>query len=109
MDNSGVRRIWGGHLEIFGQPYSRVVLNVCSDRNFFLVVIQAVTASNYYLVMEVRRAPVKTKFRTKIIVLRVPGVCLCDCQSGQIGGADAGRGPICIVLAGVERAKIRPA
>ena len=87
-----------------------ISLNIGRNSDFFLVVVQAVTAADHEFVVESSRTPGKTDLGSEVTLLRVPGISLLDnAQASQIIRPRARGGHKHVVLFGGERTKVGPA
>ena len=86
------------------QPW--IVADVGGDGDFFLVIVQAVTAADHEFVVEAARTPGKAELRSKIIFLSVPGISLVNGESGQVIRSCAGSGLQHVALFGRERTEV---
>ena len=70
----GFGEVGRGHVEGWGYDQAGIKHDIGGDGDFFLVVVQAVTAADHELVVETARAPGETDLRAEVILLRVPGI-----------------------------------
>ena len=86
-----------------------IVHDTGGNRDFFLVVVQPITAAHNHLVFEDGRTPRETELWTDIVFLRRPSRTFVHIEAGEISRTGAWSGHIHIVFFRRERAKIRPA
>src|SRR5579864_1223295 len=86
-----------------------IIADVRRNREFLLVVIQAITAANHQLVFEGSRTPGKTELRSEIIFLSSPRLSFVNDQPGQVSGTRTWGGHKHVVLLGGEWTEVRPA
>src|ERR1700722_1809233 len=87
----------------------RIIHDVGRDRDFFLVIVQAIAAADHQSVLEESGTPGEPELWTDVILLRGPCVSLVDRQASQVIRSCAWRGHKHIVLLRRERTEVGPA
>src|SRR5260370_34885153 len=107
----GVRGVLG---EIVKDTPPGIRCNIGGNGDFFLFVVQALTAANHQAVLELMaeqrsRAPGNTDLGPEVPLLRVPRISLPNGQASQVIRPGARDGHKHVALLGGERTKVRPA
>src|SRR5215467_8493634 len=89
IDNAGVGRSWGRHHQRREGDQPRVLLNIGGDGDLFLIVVEAVTATNDRAIVESRGTPGETELRSEVAFLGSPRIATEHVQISHISGCRA--------------------
>src|SRR5215469_9807992 len=106
IDNARVGGRWGRHHQRGEGDQPGVLLNIGGDGDLFLVVVEAVTATNDRAVVESRGTPGETDLRSEVAFLGSPRIAPENGQTRHISGSRAGIGHEHVVLFRIQRAEI---
>src|SRR5579864_268059 len=109
IDNAGIRRGWRVHPKGGMHNQAGIIDDIRRNRDFLLIVVQAVTAPDYQFVFESCRAPCKTELGAEVIFLSSPGLSPVNDQPGEVSRSGTGGGHKHVVLFRGEWAEVRPA
>src|SRR5260370_10600569 len=109
VDDSRVDR--GRRIRVEAWKYHQpgIVHNISRNGEFFLVIVQAVAATEHESIIEFTRTPGKADLGSEVILLCVPGVRLSNSQASQVVCPSTGEGPKHVVLFGGDGTKGGPA